>query len=530
MTHKILALAITAYLGVGMLGYSMAIGDERGFVPIFNNTLDGWDGNPAYWKADDCTIIGETTEDGPPLENNQFLIWRHGEVDDFALRFSYRMFSGNSGMQYRSFENPEEWGRWVIGGYQADFDAAERYSGSLFGERYRVMLAWRGQKTVIGAGLQPQEVGRVGDNDELGALINKNDWNDYEIIVRGYRIIHKINGHVMIDAEDQDQEMRRRSGLLAIQLHKGPPMKVQVRDIRLKRLPMEDKKKIVFVAGAGSHGYMAHAHGAACVMLANMINENVPGTHAVVYLGGYPKDPTAFDNADTVVVLSDGAAGHPFHAHLDTLEKLIQRGTGIVMLHYAVEALKGRPGGLLTDAIGGYFETWYSVNPFWTAQFNAFPDHPIARGLQPFAIEDEWYYHMRFPSDMKGVTPILTAIPPDETRMVDEHCRSGTAAVKANMGQPEHMSWAYVRPDGGRGFGFTGGHWHYNWANDNFRKVVLNAITWVAGLEVPENGVPSRSPTCEELNENQDTPRPNDYDEAKVRQLLEQWKQESGGS
>ncbi len=529
MTGKMLTLALLAYLGVGMMSVSSMASDERDFVPIFQNSLDGWDGDPALWKASDCSLIGETTAEGKQLENNQFLIWRQGEVDDFVLRFSYRIFSGNSGVQYRSFEKPEEWGRWVIGGYQADFEAGDRYSGILYGERYRGILADRGQKTVIGADHKPQVVGSVGDPAQLGSLIKKNDWNDYEIIVRGYRIIHKINGQVMIDAEDQDQETRRRSGLLAFQLHKGPPMKVQIRDVRLKRLPMEDKKKIVFVAGEKSHGYMMHEHNAGCLMLARMINENVPGAYAVVYQNGYPKDPTAFDNADAVVVFSDGSSGHPFHAHQDTLEKLINRGTGIAMLHFAVEVLRGRPGGLVSDAIGGYFETWFSVNPFWTAQFNAFPDHPIARGLKPFALDDEWYYHMRFQPEMKGVTPILTAIPPDETRAREERSRSGSASVKAGMGRPEHLGWAFMRPDGGRGFGFTGGHWHYNWANDSYRKVVLNAIAWVAGLEVPEGGVPSKTPTFEELLENQDFPRPEKFDEAKVRKLLAEWTQASGG-
>ena len=110
-------------------------------------------------------------------------------------------------------------------------------------------------------------------------------------------------------------------------------------------------------------------------------------------------------------------------------------------------------------------------------------DRPVTidpRGVKPFVLRDEWYYNMRFPEDMKGVTPILTAIPPDNTR--------GTTAAKMHPGRPEHMAWAYDRPDGGRGFGFTGGHFHRNWGDENFRRVVVNAILWTAKVDVPESG------------------------------------------
>ena len=110
-------------------------------------------------------------------------------------------------------------------------------------------------------------------------------------------------------------------------------------------------------------------------------------------------------------------------------------------------------------------------------------------------LRDEWYYNMRFKDDMKGVTPILTAIPPDNTR--------GTKAAKEHPGRPEHMAWAYDRADGGRGFGFTGGHSHDHWGNDDERKVVLNALVWLAKLEVPTNGVES-TVTKQDLDQNLD--------------------------
>jgi Trehalose utilisation len=148
---------------------------------------------------------------------------------------------------------------------------------------------------------------------------------------------------------------------------------------------------------------------------------------------------------------------------------------------------------------------FWSVNPTWEAEFKAFPNHPVARGVKPFKIRDEWYYHMRFADGMKGVTPILTAVPPDKTRgkpgANDSH--GGNSEVQRHMGEPEHLMWVYQRPDGGRGFGFTGAHFHKNWGDDNFRKVMLNALLWIAKVEVPAEGV-SSTLSAEELAANLD--------------------------
>lgn len=260
-----------------------------------------------------------------------------------------------------------------------------------------------------------------------------------------------------------------------------------------------DKKKIALIAGPGSHSYGAHEHLAGCLLLAECLNENVPNVHAVVYSEGWPKGPSALDNARTIVIYADGGKAHPIIPHLHDVDKLMKRGVGLVCLHYAVVVPKGKPGNYFLDWIGGYYETWWSINPFWTAQFKSLPKHPITRGVKPFMIKDEWYYHMRFLKDMEGVTPILTAIPPDSTRKGKDGPHSGNEYVRARMGMPEHVAWARERPDGGRGFGFTGGHWHWSWANDDFRALVLNAIVWTAGLEVPPGGVPSKTPTRQQL-------------------------------
>ena len=493
---------------------------EEGFKPLFDGkTLTGWDGDPKFWRVEDGAITGETTKE-QPTDHNTFLIWRQGKVDDFELRLQYRIRNHNSGVQYRSWEGP---GRWVVGGYQADLvvDSPQSpYSGILYEERGRGILALQGQKAVVGDNHKPKVVGSVGDPKELVAAIRNGEWNDYAIIAQGNRLIHKINGRVMSETIDEDKGKRRRSGIIALQLHVGPPMKVQFRNLRLKRLPMEDKKKIVIIAGPKSHGHGAHEHNAGCLLLGKWLNENMPGVRAAVYRNGWPKDPSALDNADAIAVFADGYDGHPLAGHIEEIDALMKKGVGLSLLHYATGIFKGKQGDCFIDWTGGLFERDWSVNPVWNAQFTTLPDHPITRGVKPFAIEDEWYYNMRFPKDMSGVTPILVAIPPDATRKRPFGMYSGNAHVRSRLGKPEYLAWARVRADGGRGFGFTGGHWQANWADDNFRKVVLNGIVWTAKLDVPADGVQSKRPTLAELEANQDYPKPKDYDNKRTEAIL----------
>ena len=232
------------------------------------------------------------------------------------------------------------------------------------------------------------------------------------------------------------------------------------------------------------------------------LNENMPKMHAVVYRDGWPEDPTALDNADTVILYADGGKRHPVIPHLDELEALNKKGVGVICIHYGVEAPKGPVGDHFRDWTGGYFEAHWSVNPIWTANFAKLPEHPITRGVPPFTIRDEWYYHMRFRDGMEGVTPILSDLPPKETLdRGGDGSHSGNPDVRAAIarGEPQHVAWASEKKDRGRGFGFTGGHFHHNWADDHFRKIMLNAITWTAGAEVPTEGVPSTSLSEEDL-------------------------------
>jgi hypothetical protein len=176
-------------------------------------------------------------------------------------------------------------------------------------------------------------------------------------------------------------------------------------------------------------------------------------------------------------------------------------------MHYGVEVVPTQAGAEFNEWIGGHYAKDISVNPIWEPDYQKFPTHPITRGVQPFKTKDEWYFNMSFREGMKGVVPILVAKPSDATRDGPYvYPRGPYPHIQAAKGRDEIMMWAVERADGGRGFGFTGGHFHANWGNDQQRKVVLNAFLWLAKAEVPKNGVESKVSKAE-LKENLD-PKP----------------------
>ncbi|MEJ7768204.1 MAG: ThuA domain-containing protein [Chitinophagaceae bacterium] len=264
------------------------------------------------------------------------------------------------------------------------------------------------------------------------------------------------------------------------------------------------KKKIVFIAGACSHGPGAHEHNAGCTLLASQINKQIGNLVEAVVYQGWPSDSTVLDNAASLVMYMDGAESHLALKHLQHLDALMKKGVGLACIHYAVEVPKDNGGPEFKRWIGGYFETFWSVNPHWLAEYKSLPKHAVTNGVKPFTINDEWYYHMRFMDNMKGVTPILTAVPPASTLTRKDGPRDNNEFVRKEQGSPQHMCWVTERADGGRGFAFTGGHLHKNWSNENFRKLVLNGIVWTAKVAVPKNGVASPALSDADLSVNLD--------------------------
>jgi uncharacterized protein (TIGR03067 family) len=223
-----------ASLALALTAASVQAQDEAGFRSIFNGQdLNGWDGNPKFWSVSDGTITGRTTAENP-TKGNTFIVWKGGEVADFELRLSFKIVGGNSGIQYRSKVTDQA--NWVVGGYQADFEAGTTYSGILYEERGRGILAQRGQMTWIQPDGKIRVVGTMGKSEEIQGIIKQEQWNDYVVIARGNHLTHIINGRVTADVVDDQAEKAAKSGILALQLHAGPPMVVQFKNIRIKTL------------------------------------------------------------------------------------------------------------------------------------------------------------------------------------------------------------------------------------------------------------------------------------------------------
>ena len=237
-------LGAALVLGLGLVSaVSLLAAVEPGFTSLFNGKdLTGWEGRTNHWSVKDGAITGITTTDNPAKGNN-FLIWKSGTVDDFELRLSYKIVAnnnagfGNSGIQYRS----KDFGNFVVGGYQADFEAGTTYSGILYEERMDGILAQRGQKTVVKTAdgkTKVEVVGSVGNSAEIQAAIKKDDWNEYVVIAKGNHFQHFINGKQTVDVVDERTapDKGAKTGILALQLHAGQPMTVQFKDVRIRSL------------------------------------------------------------------------------------------------------------------------------------------------------------------------------------------------------------------------------------------------------------------------------------------------------
>ncbi len=279
-------------------------------------------------------------------------------------------------------------------------------------------------------------------------------------------------------------------------------------------------RKLVMIAGPVSHPPLMHEFKAGSMLLQKRLDQ-VPGLKTVLITNGWPSklvdgkkvdDNSVFDGADAVFIYSDGGANHIAvqKDRLAVLGALAAKGVGIGMAHYAVEVLADKGGAEWKSWIGGHYETAFSCNPIWEADYKTLPVHAITRGVKPFKTKDEWYFNMRFREGKTGVSDILVATPSDAVRDGPYVSPKGPYAhIQAAKGKPETMMWAVERADGGRGFGFTGGHFHLNWQNDDQRRLVLNALVWLAKLEVPAGGIVSAPVSDEEARQNLDEKKVN---------------------
>lgn len=265
----------------------------------------------------------------------------------------------------------------------------------------------------------------------------------------------------------------------------------------------EDAKKIVFIAGSRSHGSGEHEFRAGCMLLAKALNEQSGlNVEAVVVGKDWKKDKSVLDDADAIVIFADGTSG--IAGEWEYLDGLAKKGVGFTFMHYAVHPSPKDGKKYYQPWIGGAMESGWSVNPHWVADMKVDKHHPVGNGV-PDVVTclDEFYYNMRFRDDRESVLDLVTATPTRKNmykyiNLWNQHGVDG-------LDKEQTLMWGYERPNGGRGVGFTGGHYHHGWALDGYRTVVLNAIAWTAGIEVPKDGVASKSLTEDDLNANLDS-------------------------
>jgi hypothetical protein len=274
-------------------------------------------------------------------------------------------------------------------------------------------------------------------------------------------------------------------------------------------------RKLVMIAGPVSHPPLMHEFRAGSMLLQKRL-EGIPGLKTVVVTNGWPTkivagkrvdDNAVFEGADAIFIYADGGPNHLAvrPERLELLRGMMKKGVSLGCAHYAVEVTPERGGAEWKEWIGGHYENAFSCNPIWDAEYKSLPAHAITRGVKPFQAKDEWYFNMRFRDGKAGVKDILVATPSDAVRDGPYvHPKGPYPHIQAAKGRPETMMWAVERPDGGRGFGFTGGHFHLNWQDDDQRRLMLNALVWLAKLDVPVGGIDSAPVDDVEIMQNLD--------------------------
>ncbi|MCB1094386.1 MAG: DUF1080 domain-containing protein [Verrucomicrobiae bacterium] len=270
-------------------------------------------------------------------------------------------------------------------------------------------------------------------------------------------------------------------------------------------------KRFLFFAGSESHGWGAHQHPAGSVILSDALKKS--GLDVDVELTYEWPDLARLKQADAFVIYADGWWSHPATNHLDDLQAFMDGGGGLTVLHWATGI-----GGAIDEQrdqhedpirvqwrklVGADFEPWHSVSKFWDASFEKLADHEVTQGVPPFTIWDECYFHLRCTDpEHDHVTPMHGALPPVAIIQPGARADSGSQSAIDAVGkrkEDQYCAWGFERPSGGRAFGYTGGHLHWNWARDEVRKLILNGIYWTSGARVPDKGIETPRPSAAEM-------------------------------
>jgi len=256
--------------------------------------------------------------------------------------------------------------------------------------------------------------------------------------------------------------------------------------------------KIVFLHGGRSHASGDHEFKAGSHLLAKHLNKQSAVSINAIVNAGWPKDESIIDDADAIVIYADGTS--VIGKGWEKMDQLVKKNqVGVVFMHYAVHPAVEQGEKYYLPWIGGYFKNGISVNPFWRANIKPMKGHETARGVGPIDAVDEFYFNINYHPEAL----FLGTATPNEKNL--HHINNiWTRAAYLAKGKKQSLLWGIVRPDGGRGAGFTGGHHHRNWAIDGYRQLILNTIVWVAGQKVPPGGVPTSPVTEDELNEQLD--------------------------
>ncbi|MDG0964023.1 MAG: hypothetical protein P8O23_03100 [Opitutales bacterium] len=276
--------------------------------------------------------------------------------------------------------------------------------------------------------------------------------------------------------------------------------------VQAKHHQTEDTKNILFIAGDTKHRHGFHEYKAGSILLANALNKSGLPINAKVHWYGWPQDESIFEGVDACIIYADG--GGEFGGKYAFLDKKVKAGMGIMFMHYGVHPTKEVAEQYYHSWIGGFYDDDFSVNPSWIANITPKKNHPVGRGVGSLTAYDEFYWNLNFPNtkDCKHCYPLATAIPSEKNMIRYGSSKFWNKQAEDKLGTPQALLWCSDPKQGARGAGFVGGHYHRNWAIEDYRKLILNTIAWVTRVEVPKEGVPSSPVTKAILNQNLNRP------------------------